>query len=125
MYTLELDEETAEIFIMSFLQKEYKNLWQEELSPSFDDNHPEDQNATFNTRIGIEAVLKYYMVPSEAEKFFQDVADGKDEETLVVHMDNETAQKVFEASIYSAINNYLQEQKDAVKSYTHLGNTES
>ena len=125
MYTLELDEETTEKFIVEFLKTEYKNLWQEELSPSFDDKHPEDQDVTFNTRIGIEAVLKYYMVPSEATKFFQDVADGKDEETLVVHMDNETAQKVFEASIYSAINNYLQEQKDAVKSHTHLGNTES
>lgn len=125
MYTLELDEETAEIFIVSFLQKEYKNLWQEELSPSFDDKHPEDQNVTFNTRMGIEAVLKYYMVPSEATKFFQDVADGKDEETLVVHMDNETAQKVFEASLYSAINNYLQEQKDAVNSQIDLGNSKS
>lgn len=125
MYTLELDEETTEKFIVEFLKTEYKSLWQEELSPSFDDKHPEDQNVTFNTRIGIEAVLKYYMVPSEATKFFQDVADGKDEETLVVHMDNETAQKVFEASLYSAINNYLQEQKDAVNSQIDLGNSKS
>lgn len=124
MYTLELDEETTEKFIVEFLKTEYKKLWQEELSDSFDDRHPDDQNVTFNARLGIESVLKYYMVPAEAEKFFQDVADGKDEETLTIRLDDETHQKVIEAAIYSAINNYLQEQKDAVQRQIDLGNAQ-
>lgn len=122
MYTLELDEETTEKFIVEFLKTEYKKLWQEELSDSFDDRHPDDQNVTFNARLGIESVLKYYMVPAEAEKFFQDVADGKDEETLTIRLDDETHQKVIEIAVYSAINNYLQEQKDAVQRQIDLGN---
>lgn len=122
MYTLELDEETTEKFIVEFLKTEYKKLWQEELSDSFDDRHPDDQNVTFNARLGIESVLKYYMVPAEAEKFFQDVADGKDEETLTIRLDDETHQKVIEIAIYSALNNYLQEQKDALQRQIDLGN---
>lgn len=124
MYTLELDEETTEKFIVEFLKTEYKKLWQEELSDSFDDRHPEDQNVTFNTRLGIESVLKYYMVPAEAEKFFQDVADGKDEATLTIELDAETRQKAIEIAVYSAINNYLQEQKDAVQRQIDLGNAQ-
>lgn len=122
MYTLELDEETTEKFIVEFLKTEYKNLWQEELSPSFDDKHPEDQNVTFKARLGIENILRYYMPPTEAEKFLQDVADGKDEETLIIELDEETHQKAIEIAVYSAINNYLQEQKDAVQRQIDLGN---
>lgn len=125
MYTLELDEETTENFIVEFLKRDYKKLWKEEISPSFDDKHPDDQNVTFKTRVGIETVLKYYMVPSEAEQFFQSVADGEDEETVTVHLDEETHQKVIEAALYSAINNYLQEQKDVAIRQVNLGNTES
>ena len=124
MYTLELDEETTEKFIVEFLKTEYKKLWQEELSDSFDDRHPDDQNVTFNARLGIESVLKYYMVPAEAEKFFQDVADGKDEPTLTIELDAETHQKAIEIAVYYAINNYLQEQKDAVQRQIDLGNAQ-
>lgn len=125
MYTLELDEETTENFLVEFLKRDYKKLFLEEQSAGFEDKHPEDQDVTHRTVDGLIAVLNYYMVPSEADKFFQDVAEGKEEETISVHLDDEIHQKLLEASLYSAVNNYFQEQKDAFKSHTHLGNTES
>jgi hypothetical protein len=72
-------------------------------------------------------IFRYYMALSRRLKSTsRDVEEGKDDEEVIqIHMDDETTQKLLEAALYSAIDTYLQEQKDAIQRQTDLGNTQS
>ena len=122
MYSLNLEWETVQSMVVQVLKEDYKNI-HEELKKDF--QHPEDRAFSIKTKEAFGVLFRYYMTSVEADEFVKNVEEGKDDEIIQIHMDDETARKVFEAALYSAINNYLQEQKDAVHRQVDLGNTQS
>ncbi len=122
MYTLEMDWETVEKMVVQVLKEDYKSI-HEDLQN--DHQHPDDKAFYTKLKDAFGTIFRYYMTPEAAKEYIKDVEEGKEDESIQIHMDEETTQKVFEAALYSAINNYLQEQKDAVQRQIDLGNTQS
>lgn len=103
------------------LKEDYKGI-HDDLKKDY--QHPEDKAFSIKAKEAFEVLFRYYMAPSEAEEYINSVEEGKDEATLTIELDAETHQKAIEIAIYSAINNYLQEQKDAVQRQIDLGNAQ-
>jgi hypothetical protein len=122
MYSLNLEWETVQSMVLQMLKEDYKSL-HADLKRDF--QHPEDRAFNIKMKEAFGVLFRYYMASAEADEFVKSVEEGKEDESIQIHMDEETTQKVFEAALYSAINNYLQEQKDAVQRQIDLGNTQS
>lgn len=122
MYSLNLEWETVQSMMLQVLKEDYKSI-HADLKRDF--QHPEDRAFNIKMKEAFGVLFRYYMASVEADEFVKSVEEGKDDENIQIHMDEETTQKVFEAALYSAINNYLQEQKDAVQRQIDLGNTQS
>lgn len=122
MYSLNLEWETVQSMVLQVLKEDYKNI-HADLKRDF--QHPEDRAFNIKMKEAFGVLFRYYMASAEADEFVKSVEEGKDDESIQIHMDEETTQKVFEAALYSAINNYLQEQKDAVQRQIDMGNTQS
>lgn len=122
MYSLNLEWETVQSMVVQVLKEDYKSI-HEDLKRDF--QHPEDRAFNIKMKEAFGVIFRYYMASVEADEFVKSVEEGKDDEIIQIHMDDETARKVFEAALYSAINNYLQEQKDAVHRQVDMGNTQS
>lgn len=122
MYTLEMDWETVEKMVVQVLKEDYKSI-HEDLQKDY--QHPDDKAFYTKLKEAFGIVFRYYMAPDEAEEYIKKVEDGTDDEELTIKMDSETAQKLLEAALYSAIDTYLQEQKDAIQRQVDLGNTQS
>lgn len=122
MYSLNLEWETVQSMVVQVLKEDYKSI-HEDLKRDF--QHPEDRAFNIKMKEAFGVIFRYYMASVEADEFVKSIEEGKDDEILQIQMDAETTQKVFEAALYSAINNYLQEQKDAVQRQVDLGNTQS
>lgn len=121
MYTLEMDWETVEKMVLQVLKEDYKSI-HEDLQKDY--RHPDDTAFYTKLKEAFGIVFRYYMAPADAEEYIKKVEDGKEDEELTIHMDDETAQKLLEAALYSAIDTYLQEQKDAIQRQIDLGNTQ-
>jgi hypothetical protein len=122
MYSLNLEWETVQSMVLQMLKEDYKSL-HADLKRDF--QHPDDRAFNIKMKEAFGVLFRYYMASVEADEFVKSVEEGKEDESIQIHMDEETTQKVFEAALYSAINNYLQEQKDAVQRQIDLGNTQS
>ena len=122
MYSLNLEWETVQGMVLQMLKEDYKSL-HADLKRDF--QHPDDRAFNIKMKEAFGVLFRYYMASVEADEFVKSVEEGKEDESIQIHMDEETTQKVFEAALYSAINNYLQEQKDAVQRQIDLGNTQS
>lgn len=122
MYSLNLEWETVQSMVVQVLKEDYKSI-HEDLKRDF--QHPEDRAFNIKMKEAFGVIFRYYMASVEADEFVKSVEEGKDDEIIQIHMDDETARKVFEVALYSAINNYLQEQKDAVHRQVDMGNTQS
>lgn len=122
MYSLNLEWETVQSMVLQVLKEDYKSL-HADLKRDF--QHPDDRAFNIKMKEAFGVLFRYYMASVEADEFVKSVEEGKEDESIQIHMDEETTQKVFEAALYSAINNYLQEQKDAVQRQIDLGNTQS
>lgn len=122
MYSLNLEWETVQSMVLQMLKEDYKSL-HADLKRDF--QHPDDRAFNIKMKEAFGVLFRYYMASAEADEFVKSVEEGKEDESIQIHMDEETTQKVFEAALYSAINNYLQEQKDAVQRQIDLGNTQS
>jgi hypothetical protein len=122
MYSLNLEWETVQSMVLQVLKEDYKSI-HADLKRDF--QHPDDRAFNIKMKEAFGVLFRYYMASVEADEFVKSVEEGKEDESIQIHMDEETTQKVFEAALYSAINNYLQEQKDAVQRQIDLGNTQS
>lgn len=122
MYSLEMDWETVEKMVVQVLKEDYKSI-HEDLQK--DHQHPDDKAFYTKLKDAFGTIFRYYMAPIDAEEYIKKVEDGTDDEEITVHMDDETTKKLLEAALYSAINTYFEEQKDAIKRQADLGNTES
>ena len=122
MYSLNLEWETVQSMVLQVLKEDYKSI-NADLKRDF--QHPDDRAFNIKMKEAFGVLFRYYMASVEADEFVKSVEEGKEDESIQIHMDEETTQKVFEAALYSAINNYLQEQKDAVQRQIDLGNTQS
>lgn len=122
MYTLEMDWETVEKMVVQVLKEDYKSI-HEDLQKDY--RHPDDTAFYTKLKDAFGTLFHYYMAPEAAKEYIKKVEDGTDDEELTIHMDDETTQKLLEAALYSAIDTYLQEQKDAIQRQTDLGNTQS
>lgn len=122
MYTLNLEWEAVQGMVVQVLKEDYKGI-HADLKKDY--QHPEDKAFSIKAKEAFEVLFRYYMAPSEAEEYINKVEEGKDEEEITIQLDAETHQKAIEIAVYSAINSYLQEQKDAVNRQINLGNTES
>lgn len=122
MYTLKMDLETVKKMVVQVLKEDYKRI-HEDLQK--DHQHPDDKAFYTKLKEAFGTIFRYYMAPIDAEEYIKKVEDGTDEEEVTIHMDDETTQKLLEAALYSAINTYFEEQKDAAKRQADLGNTKS
>ena len=122
MYTLKMEWETVQGMVVQVLKEDYKGI-HADLKKDY--QHPEDKAFSIKAKEAFEVLFRYYMAPSEAEEYINNVEEGKDEEEITIQLDAETHQKAIEIAVYYAINSYLQEQKDAVNRQINLGNTES
>ncbi len=122
MYTLNLEWEAVQSMVVQVLKEDYKGI-HADLKKDY--QHPEDKAFSIKAKEAFEVLFRYYMAPSEAEEYINKVEEGDDEEEITIQLDAETHQKAIEIAVYSAINSYLQEQKDAVNRQINLGNTES
>ena len=122
MYSLEMDWETVQSMVLQVLKEDYKSI-HEDLKRDF--QHPEDRVFNIKMKEAFGVLFRYYMASAEADEFVKSVEEGKEDENIQIHMDDETTQKLLEAALYSAINTYFEEQKDAIKRQVDLGNTES
>lgn len=121
MYTLKMEWETVQGMVVQVLKEDYKGI-HADLKKDY--QHPEDKAFSIKAKEALEVLFHYYMAPSEAEEYINNVEEGKDEEEVTIQLDAETHQKVIEIAVYSAINSYLQEQKDAVNRQIDLGNAQ-
>lgn len=122
MYTLEMDWETVEKMVVQVLKEDYKSI-HEDLQKDY--RHPDDTAFYTKLKDAFGTIFRYYMTPEAAEEYIKNVEEGKDDENITIHMDDETTQKLLEASLYSAIDTYLKEQHDALQRQIDLGNTKS
>jgi hypothetical protein len=122
MYSLNLEWETVQSMVLQMLKEDYKSL-HADLKRDF--QHPEDRAFNIKMKEAFGVLFHYYMTSAEADEFVKSVEEGKEDEEVTIHMDDETTQKLLEAALYSAINTYFEEQKDAVKRQADLGNTQS
>lgn len=119
MYTLNLEWEAVQSMVVQVLKEDYKSI-HEDLQK--DHQHPDDKAFYTKLKDAFGTIFRYYMVPTDAEEYIKKVEDGTDDEELTIRMDDATTQKLLEAALYSAIDTYLQEQKDAVQRQVDLGN---
>lgn len=120
MYTLNLEWEAVQSMVVQVLKEDYKGI-HEDLQKDF--QHPEDRAFSIKMKEAFDVLFRYYMTSAEANEFVKSVEEGKDDEEITIHMDDETTQKLLEAALYSAINTYFEDQKDAAKRQADLGNT--